>query len=254
MAKNLMMIALLLIAVSCVPKLQHAKVEDQLKSIQAENRHLAKENVRLSDGLAELEQENVALKRTNEQLTESVQNLSEQTQKLKAKLDRQRSLVNLQKQVIELLDDTKKTIESSLKDQIAAKGIEIFDTTNEIKVVLIDNLLYAPGSLDISEDGKKLLLALAESFKKDETYHIVVEGHTDNVPVGRRLRKYYPTNWELAAARASSVVRFLQLQGGVDPKRLSIRSFASYRPVAPNRSEEGRRQNRRIVITLEAPR
>lgn len=252
--QNLLIFFLLLITAACAPNSKLAKVQDQLKRLQTQNRQMAAENAQLSKNRENLEQENAALRRTNEQLTESVQNLSEQTQKLKGELDRQRSLVHLQKQVIELLDDTKKTIESSLKDQIAAKGIEIVDTSDEVKVVLIDNLLYAPGSLEISEDGKQLLMALAASFKKDETYHIVVEGHTDNVPVGRRLRAYYPTNWELGAARASSVARFLQWQGGVDPKRLSIRSFASYRPVASNRTEAGRRQNRRIVITLEAPR
>ena len=219
---------------------------NKIKILEDENAHLTAE-------LGDLRQQYAALQRTNEQLTDNIKNLSEQTQKLKAELDRQRSMVRLQQQVIKLLDDTKKTIESSLKDQIDSKGIEIVDTADRLKVVLTDKILFDPGSQEISVEGKKLLLALSESFKMDDTYHIVVEGHTDNVPLGKRLKKRYPTNWELAAARAASVVRFLQWQGGVDPKRLSLVSHAAYRPVVSNQTEEGRRQNRRIVITLGSP-
>lgn len=218
-----------------------------------ESDRLEAENARLRTEMNELASQHAALQRSNEQLTDTVKSLSEQTQKIKAELDRQRSMVKLQQQVITLLDDTKKTIESSLKDQIDSKGIEIVDTADRLKVVLTDKILFEPGSQEISEEGKKLLMALAESFKLDNTYHIVVEGHTDDVPLGKRLRNRYPTNWELAAARAASVVRFLQWQGGVDPQRLSLVSFASYRPVASNGTEAGRRQNRRIVITLGSP-
>jgi chemotaxis protein MotB len=77
-----------------------------------------------------------------------------------------------------------------------------------------------------------------------------VEGHTDNVPIGPDLVHIFPTNWELSVARAVAVVRFLQEKGGIQPKRLSARGYSYYRPVAPNESEEGRRQNRRIEIIL----
>jgi chemotaxis protein MotB len=242
---------------ACVQGTGTVESEEQKESsyifTNSKIKYLEKENDRLSAELSKLREQHTDLQEANEQLTDNIKNLSEQTQKIKADLDRQRSMVRLQQQVIKLLDDTKKTIESSLKDQIDSKGIEIVDTSDRLKVVLTDKILFDPGSQEISADGKKLLLALAESFKLDETYHIVVEGHTDNVPLGKRLKKRYPTNWELAAARAASVVRFLQWQGGVDPKRLSLVSYASYRPVVSNRTEKDRRQNRRIVITLGSP-
>lgn len=242
---------------ACVQGTQTVESEKRKESsfvfTSSKIKYLEQENDRLSAELAELGKQHAALQEANEQLTDNIKNLSQQTQKLKAELDRQRSMVRLQQQVIKLLDDTKKTIESSLKDQIDSKGIEIVDSSDRLKVVLTDKILFDPGSEEISAEGKKLLLALAESFKVDETYHIVVEGHTDNVPLGKRLKKRYTTNWELAAARAASVVRFLQWQGGVDPQRLSLVSYASYRPVSSNRTDEGRRQNRRIVITLGSP-
>jgi chemotaxis protein MotB len=75
-----------------------------------------------------------------------------------------------------------------------------------------------------------------------------VEGHTDDVPVARR----YPSNWELAAARASSVVR-LMIELGVEPDRLKAVSRAEFAPVASNETDEGRAKNRRIEIQLDAP-
>jgi chemotaxis protein MotB len=75
-----------------------------------------------------------------------------------------------------------------------------------------------------------------------------VEGHTDDVPVARR----YPSNWELAAARASSVVR-LMIEQGVEPERIKVVSRAEFAPIASNETNEGRAKNRRIEIQLDAP-
>ena len=80
-----------------------------------------------------------------------------------------------------------------------------------------------------------------------------MEGHTDRTPLGQELRQKYPTNWELSAARAAAIVRFLQWRGGLDPERLSIRAYSSYRPMASNKTEKGRRMNRRIEIILGPP-
>jgi chemotaxis protein MotB len=78
----------------------------------------------------------------------------------------------------------------------------------------------------------------------------VVEGHTDDVPIGLVFIEKYPTNWELSAARAVGVVRFLQEKGWLEPKRLSAVGYSYYKPVASNDTAEGRRQNRRIEIIL----
>ena len=78
----------------------------------------------------------------------------------------------------------------------------------------------------------------------------MVEGHTDNVPLSAVWRKSFPSNWELSTARAAAVARFFQQEAGIRPERLSARGYSLYRPVAPNKTEEGRRQNRRIEIIL----
>jgi chemotaxis protein MotB len=77
---------------------------------------------------------------------------------------------------------------------------------------------------------------------------ISVEGHTDNIPLGKNMIGAY-TNWELSSHRAAAAVRYLQ-SSGIDPKRMQVVGFGEYRPVADNMTEEGRAENRRIEIRL----
>ena len=98
-----------------------------------------------------------------------------------------------------------------------------------------------------------MLRVLAKSLKETKNQNIVIEGHTDNVSLTANLMKRFPSNWELSTARASAVAHFFQEERGIDPQRLSARGYSFYRPVAPNDTEEGRRQNRRIEIVLGPP-
>jgi len=101
---------------------------------------------------------------------------------------------------------------------------------------------------ELSEGGKKVLRKISNGFAK-ATYLVEVQGHTDNVPTSARLAKRYKTNWELAAARATEVVRVIA-DSGVDPTRLRATSYGPFQPVADNATREGRGKNRRIEIRL----
>jgi chemotaxis protein MotB len=83
---------------------------------------------------------------------------------------------------------------------------------------------------------------------RDQTINIA--GHTDNVPIGPELVKQYPTNWELSAARATSVARYLQDKCGIDPHLISATGYGQYQPIESNKTEKGRARNRRIEIVL----
>lgn len=229
------------------------EVENQLQLEQMRRQQCENENVALFLRIEEAKSEYEACKTINQNLSANLLKLSNRSQKLKAELQKQKSVVSLQEQVIKLLDDTKKTIESSLKDQILAQGIEIQGDEDRLKVTLVDRMLFDSGSVEISEEGEKLLLTLAETFRANKTHQIVVNGHTDNVLLSKKLRKQFPSNWELSASRAAAVVRLLQVKGKLDPGRLSIKAYGSYRPVASNHTQEGRAQNRRIEIVLDPP-
>lgn len=116
-----------------------------------------------------------------------------------------------------------------------------------LEVEMKSGLLFASGSASLSSESVPMLDKLAAIFK-DLPNVIHVEGHTDNRPINTRE---FPSNWELSASRAASVVHQL-MKAGVDPMRMAALSYGEYHPLADNSTEEGRYQNRRVTIVLQA--
>jgi chemotaxis protein MotB len=266
--------ALALLSSACFLKPQFSTLEaqledsrnrkDQVKSRLAFlEKKLAESEKELDLATAELHETRVATDKCDKDLNDTqAQNrylkkinlqLSENIKVLNLELNKKKSVIELQEKVIQLLDDTKKTIETSLKDQIAAQEVEVVEADNRLKVILVDKILFDSGSANINPKGKALLQVLAKSLKENKNHDIVVEGHTDNIALTAHLKKRFPSNWELSTARAAAVAHFFEAQGGIDPLRLSARGYSLYRPVAPNNTAEGRRQNRRIEIVLGSP-
>jgi chemotaxis protein MotB len=177
-------------------------------------------------------------------------NIAREMALLKQDAEREKSTIEQQKRVITQLDETRRTIESTLKGEIHRKEIKLEELEGKLKVTFIDKILFNTGSAEINKRGQELILQIADSLKADQGRNIVVEGHTDNVPIGVGLIQRYATNWELSTARATAVVRFLQDKGGIEPERLSAAGYSYYQPVSLNDTEEGRSQNRRIEIIL----
>ena len=261
----LIFFAMLLSACTSIPlytemqetRIQRDEAQQELETLQAKQKQtevkLQRMELKLSNSeaarsqlsrdLNKLQTQNAYLKNINQQQQKNINTL-------KLELEKRRSVIQLQGKVIQLLDDTKKTIETSLKDQITAQEIEVVEVDDKLKVIFIDKILFNSGSVDINSGGKELLMIMAGSLKVAKDQDVVVEGHTDNVPLSSALRKRFPSNWELSTARAAAVARFLQQEVGIRPERLSARGYSFYRPIAPNKTEEGRRQNRRIEIIL----
>lgn len=257
---GILSLAMLLLA-GCVSdqqlKDQNALLNTELKHVRVELYEAEKKNERLNAQLIQLKQtqkgynqELADLKAKNTYLKNINLQLSQNIERLNNDLKKKKSVIKLQDKVIRLLDDTKKTIATSLKEEIAAQDIEIVEMEDTLKVVFIDKILFDSGSVEINEKGKQLLLIMAESLREHNNENILVEGHTDNLPLGPTLREKFPSNWELSVARAAAVVRFLQKEGRLQPERLSACGYSFYRPVASNKSRDGRCQNRRIEIIL----
>lgn len=226
-----------------IARLELYEAEEKIETLDAQIIELEQNRARCNEKLADLKSKNTYLKNINLKLSQTVEQLN-------TDLAKKKSVIKIQNKVIRLLDDTKKTIETSLKDEIAAQDIEIVEMEDTLKVVFIDKILFDSGSVEINQKGKKLLRVVAESLREHRDENILVEGHTDNMPLGPSLKQRFPSNWELSAARAASVVRFLQKEGGLQPERLSARGHSFYRPIASNENKEGRSQNRRIEIIL----
>jgi chemotaxis protein MotB len=143
---------------------------------------------------------------------------------------------------------TQETIEASLRSEISADQVQIEQLKDGIRVRMSGALLYREGAVELTPKGRAALDKVVPQFAAD-TYEIDVVGNTDNLQIGRELAERYPTNWELAGARADIVVRYLQ-EKGVDPTRLRGISAGQYHPVGSNDTAEGRASNRRTEILL----
>jgi chemotaxis protein MotB len=113
--------------------------------------------------------------------------------------------------------------------------------------VLTDKLLFTSGSATLQPAGLPLLAEIVQLLNVDKTHPIIVEGHTDNVPIST---PEFPSNWELSTARATSVVRFL-IAHGIAASRLGAAGYAALDPVASNATAAGRALNRRVDIVFE---
>jgi chemotaxis protein MotB len=241
----------------------------------------------LSKELAELQQahkkltfENAALKTRFNRLTEDAAVLAADKKQLegilKAKSDTvSKNISELRQQVAEMRVENKKlnddiselqkakeekvkevsgTYEqllANMKSEIAKGQVTISDLKGKLTVNMEAAILFDSGRADVKPEGLEILGKMVETLKKVSDKAIRIEGHTDVVQITGGLARTFPTNWELSAARAINVTKFLQQQG-IDPRNLSAAAFAEHKPVADNSTKEGRAKNRRIEITLVA--
>jgi chemotaxis protein MotB len=139
----------------------------------------------------------------------------------------------------------------ALQDRIQRLEYDLavsLDGGTTVAALLVDDL-FEPASATLTEKGRAALDRAAERMNSSHAgRRFRVEGHSDSVPVGPSLTDRFPSNWELSSARASAVVRYLIEQHEFEPERLQVVSNGSTRPVSPNTTADGRRQNRRIRI------
>ena len=132
---------------------------------------------------------------------------------------------------------------SQVADSTDARGLT--------RITLESGSLFPSGSHRFTSAGEQLLTTLADKLKQLNASQIIVEGHTDNQPLKPYLQETYPSNWELSAARATIVVRWLA-EHSIQPEILEARAYGEQRPVANNRNEDGRAKNRRIEILVRS--
>ena len=134
-------------------------------------------------------------------------------------------------------------------DRLGAQ-VEVIKAERSVRFRISSELLFAPGETGLTPEGLRLLDTLLPTFNVAIDHNIVVEGHTDDTPINTPR---FPSNWELAAGRAGSVVRHLQSRG-LNPTRLSATGYAETRPIESNRTPKGQQVNRRVELILELPR
>ncbi|MCS7245387.1 MAG: OmpA family protein [candidate division WOR-3 bacterium] len=119
---------------------------------------------------------------------------------------------------------------------------------NFTKVIIQTDRIFKPGSDELTEEGKRYLDDIIQKIKQKGYSKISVESHTDSIPI-QTNKHIYPTNWELAAHRATVIVRYF-INMGIEHDKIYAVSYGDTRPISSNSTEEGRKQNRRIEIVI----
>ncbi len=149
-------------------------------------------------------------------------------------------------EVVKQKQEVADELESKLKNLLSEGEGEVLKGANgRLTLKLVDKILFKSGKAELTKSGLRVMARVGKALATMDDKQVWVQGHTDNVPL-KKDNALFPSNWELSAARALSVVHFLQDESKVAPARLAAAAFSSYRPVSRRRKAK----NRRIEIVL----
>ena len=146
------------------------------------------------------------------------------------------------------IDKLVEDVENMIVQEQLQDAVDVSITPRGVAVSAKGAVLFPSGSAQLLVTGYNILDNMANIIL-ETPYNISVEGHTDSVPISGSLANYYPSNWELSSARASSIVRRM-VEKGIPKERLRATGLADTEPIAPNNTEIGRAHNRRVVIVF----
>lgn len=212
---------------------------------------MADENTKLSGQLnmtqEELQRKQDELKKLAAQLDQKQKDLDDLSAQLKLREARVAELENALKQKDQAVVDLKKKLSDALLG-FEGKGLTITQKNGKVYVSMEENLLFASGSISVEPKGVEALKKVAKVLEQNNDINVMVEGHTDDVPM--KGRGDIKDNWDLSALRATSIVKIITSSSSVDPKRLTAAGRGEYFPIDPSKTAEARKKNRRTEIIL----
>ena len=218
------------------------------------SRYMAEKAKETKELLSQLETTQSELFAKEDQLNKSTLELEEKERKL---LDSQNELElrSLRVAELEAIINRKDSMVTALKQKISkaligleGDGLTIEQRNGKVYISLEEDLLFASGKYEINQTGKQALDKLSDALSYQKDLEILVEGHTDSIPLsGRGLVK---DNWDLSVMRATSVVKRLTSNTNLDPTQLIAAGRSEFVPISSNLTSEGRGENRRIEMIL----
>jgi len=258
-------LAMTVLLSSCVSQKKYAELEakhketqDLLNSATVKLNDCLEEKATSSSKLKTLEDQNAFLRANNQELINNMGNLTTLTTKGAQNLEK--SLESLQEKDLTIRrlqdavtrrDSVNLSLVQSLKGVLGNLDDEDIEISVEKGVVFVsisDKLLFRSGSYTVTSAAKEVLGKVAKVVNNKPDFEFMVEGHTDNVPY--RSNGIILDNWDLSAKRATSVVRILQNDFGVDPKRMTAAGRSYYIPLVDNNTSASRAKNRRTRIVV----
>lgn len=267
MIKNLFTISVLgmLVISSCVSKKKYKDAVSAKEQLTEQNKLLDKavkkcdkDMVAASARIKSLEEQLEFLKKNNQELISNVGNMTVLTKKGAENLEKSLEAIKEKDTQIKTLQDalTKKdsitiALVTSIKSSLGNmddKDIEVNVDKGVVFVSIADKMLFQSGSYKVSPQAKNVLNKVAIVAKSKPDFEIMVESHTDNVPV--KNAEGVTDNWDLSVLRSTSIVRVLTDDLGITPERIIAAGRSQFVPLVTNDSPEGKARNRRTRIIL----
>lgn len=266
--KRMIFLLCVLVAVSsCVPKKKFLVAENGRLAALGRERTLTKNLNELKSETAKQKKQIEGLLNDTTRMGKAIRdyrhslysNMSEQEKLnilLKEKMDKlaeREATINELQAEIKAQNDKVSALLQSVKDALlgfSSDELTVTQKDGKVYVAMSDKLLFESGSAQVNKQGKEALGKLAEVLKKQNDIDVFIEGHTDTKPI---KTVQFKDNWDLSVVRATSVVRILTKDYGVNPLQIVPSGRGEYMPVADNETADGRARNRRTEIIM-APR
>ena len=264
MKRIIFALCLLIAVTSCVSKKKYMVAENGRLAALSRERVLNRNLGQQKDEIAKLKQQITDLMSDTTRLGQAIRdyrkslysNLSEQEklnmllkEKMEKLAEREATINKLQAEV-DAQNARLQSLLNSVKDALlgfSSDELTVTEKNGKIYVAMSDKLLFESGSAQVNKQGKEALGKLAEVLKKQHDIDVFIEGHTDNKPI---KTVQFKDNWDLSVVRATSVVRILTKDYGVNPLQILLCGRGEFMPVDNNESVEGRAHNRRTEIIM----
>ena len=264
MKRIIFALCLLIAVTSCVSKKKYMVAENGRLAALSRERVLNRNLGQQKDEIAKLKQQITDLMSDTTRLGQAIRdyrkslysNLSEQEklnmllkEKMEKLAEREATINKLQAEV-DAQNARLQSLLNSVKDALlgfSSDELTVTEKNGKIYVAMSDKLLFESGSAQVNKQGKEALGKLAEVLKKQHDIDVFIEGHTDNKPI---KIVQFKDNWDLSVVRATSVVRILTKDYGVNPLQILPCGRGEFMPVDNNESVEGRAHNRRTEIIM----
>ena len=264
MKRIIFALCLLIAVTSCVSKKKYMVAENGRLAALSRERVLNRNLGQQKDEIAKLKQQITDLMSDTTRLGQAIRdyrkslysNLSEQEklnmllkEKMEKLAEREATINKIQAEV-DAQNARLQSLLNSVKDALlgfSSDELTVTEKNGKIYVAMSDKLLFESGSAQVNKQGKEALGKLAEVLKKQHDIDVFIEGHTDNKPI---KTVQFKDNWDLSVVRATSVVRILTKDYGVNPLQILPCGRGEFMPVDNNESVEGRAHNRRTEIIM----
>jgi chemotaxis protein MotB len=216
------------------------RTHNQLTDCNTLAKKLNDDKTSLLNDKASLQNENLSVSTDLKALsTASKMTIADQARRLKSLQD----MIQAQKDV---MNNLKNSIANALMNY-KSDELSVYTKDGNVYVSLQEKLLFKSGSDVVDPKGKEALKKLAMVLNSTTDITVVIEGHTDNIPI---KTNQFKDNWDLSTARATSIVRILTKDNSFDPSRITATGKSEFHPVKPNETAEGRANNRRTEVIL----